>query len=441
MSRKIGDETKVKSKSRVGTFFFGTFIGFLMCIATLFGVGAFVYFKVSPNWINSTFKTNVNLGNDELNKKTLKDFVTSGINLVNNYETYTLNHLKQDFGIEIGDTLMKIDISDLKDVELSDLKQAVTDRISNISAHELDEAGLMDMESIDNILTEVQTYYFNNNELYEDQAHQTKVSFSYKIENNNIKVGGGTVPIAVDRADVQLKYLPISSALSTFMSSFGDRITIKELRDEYHVTLPSYFSKMENATINELTTELNKLYIADFLGYTVDDSDPDNLKVMNGTKQVTGIIGVFGVETLESVKNIQTKIKSKTIASLLDYKIEGGKVYDGNTELTGVMAIVAKSTIGSLQKTIEDLTVADVVENTTGALSLIPASTPIKNVSSAVTEKIKAVKIDELITKNVIAEPEGYQDVKDIKIGGTEFKNCTINQLLEGYIDYLQTIS
>ena len=60
-----------------GSFVFGSFFGFLLCIGALVGIGCFAYFKVSPAWINKTFNTNIDLGNEEINDKTLKDLVSA----------------------------------------------------------------------------------------------------------------------------------------------------------------------------------------------------------------------------------------------------------------------------------------------------------------------------------------------------------------------------
>ena len=127
MAKKEKDKTR---KSGAGKFFLGTFIGFILCLALLAGIGTFAYFKVSVKWINDTFKTEIDLGNEELNGKTIKEFINSAVNLSQNVDTYTLNNLKSDFGIDVGDKLMGIDISDLKDVAFNDLPDAMEDDIS-----------------------------------------------------------------------------------------------------------------------------------------------------------------------------------------------------------------------------------------------------------------------------------------------------------------------
>ena len=110
-----------KVKGRAGAFWGGTFIGFLLTLALLAGVGCLIYFKASAKSINKTFKTDINLGSDELNSKTLSDLVADISGIVKNKETYSINDLEKDFGITISDNLMGIKIDDLKSVGLTKL--------------------------------------------------------------------------------------------------------------------------------------------------------------------------------------------------------------------------------------------------------------------------------------------------------------------------------
>ena len=160
MSKKI-ENTEKKSKKHIGSFIGGSFFGILLTLIILAGTLCFAYFKVSPNWINKTFNTSIDLGSDEANNKTIKDFVNGAIQLSSNLDGYTLNDLKRDFGISVSDEVYGFDISDLKDVPLSNLGAKVEEKLNNITAYELDQIEGIDMEGLESILSKKNTYLYN----------------------------------------------------------------------------------------------------------------------------------------------------------------------------------------------------------------------------------------------------------------------------------------
>ena len=126
-----------KKKGRAGAFIGGTFFGFLLCLGAIVGLGCFTYFKVSSNWINKTFKVDINLGSEQMNDKTLSDLFADVNGIIKNKDTYTLNDLNNDFGIKISDEIVGIKITDLKDVPFDELSTAIQNKFGSISADEL----------------------------------------------------------------------------------------------------------------------------------------------------------------------------------------------------------------------------------------------------------------------------------------------------------------
>ncbi|MBO5954724.1 MAG: hypothetical protein J6Q13_02000, partial [Clostridia bacterium] len=111
MGKKDRREKKEKRKGHFGAFFGGGFLGFNLCLLLIAGLFCFAYFKVSVNWVNKTFKTEIDLGSEEINSKTISTLVNNAMSLVENKDTYKLKNLKNDFGIEIKDEMFGIDIS------------------------------------------------------------------------------------------------------------------------------------------------------------------------------------------------------------------------------------------------------------------------------------------------------------------------------------------
>ncbi len=405
----MSKKNKTKSSGSAGSFFFGSFIGFILCLGLLFGIGCFAYFKVSPAWLNKTFKTDIDLGNEEINNKTLKDLVTGTVGLVKNVDTYTLNDLKADFGIEVKDELFGLDITDLKTVGLSDLPDAVKDMFSNISAYELRET--LDLNDMSKILDKTNTYYFNSadNKLYEKYdgtTYSTPVDFEYEVNEAKTKITTkkhesnivmNAEHSVVNQVDIQLWYLPLTDALGGFTSNMGSQITLKDLETDYGVELPSFLDKVdkENTTINELEDAINDLYLADFLGYTINDSDPTNIIVKDGIEDVTGIMYELAIEKVGNLKNIEDKfgdltaedlegtIDLSSIDSIMNktqtFYVQGTKVYEDDSHTTEVS--FEYSVVGS-NVVVNDTNFAISVGKVNIKLSALPLATAISTFTS-----------------------------------------------------------
>ena len=230
MSKKYTIDGKPR-KSGVGKLFLGIFLGFIMCLGTLFGLGWFAYNNLSVQWINDTFNANVDLGSKDLNKKTIKDFVSSAISLSQNIDTYTLNDIKKDFGFSLGDELMGLNIEDLKDVPVKELGEAMQDKLSNISADELD--GVLNLDDMNLNLNKTNTYYVSGNTLYEDEYHNVAVNkdeINYEIydeaSKTYVKIKDEKREVKNGKADFELRFLPLTKALGDFMNTMGDKITV-----------------------------------------------------------------------------------------------------------------------------------------------------------------------------------------------------------------------
>ncbi len=402
-------EKKEKRKGRFGAFFGGGFIGFNLALGLIAGIFCFAYFKVSPNWINKTFKTEIDLGSDEINNKTLSQLVTNVVSLAQNADSYKLSNLKDDFGIEIKDEMFGIKIKDLKDVPLSDLAEAVENKFGTISADELRNVSGMNLEEeMGKILDEEIVYYYNSadEKLYkklDGSEYSEPVSFKYSLSSDKTKVivKEHEEPIVLGEVAIPVWYLPLTVGLGDFTSNMGDLITLSELESEYGVDLPGFFDNIDkqNTTVNELESAIKKLKVADFLGYT----------------------------------------------------IEGGVVKNKGVTVTGILAKIAKYEVEKLEQGINDLMLSDMFEGKemTGVLSLIDnpekvtltgetdASKGILSISDALSKVIEEKTIDDFIGAELVEKPTGYTDVT--KLNWIQVKDGSYKQvkdlLLQDVVD------
>ncbi len=411
MSKKEKGE---KKKGCFGAFFGGGFIGFNLCLALIAGLGAFVYFKVSPNWINRNFKTQIDLGSENVNNMTVKDFVSSALSLVQNLDTYKLGSLERDFGIKIENKMFGIDISDLKEVEISKLSEAVEKKFANISAGELKNISGMNIEdNMGTILDKNNTYYYNNYKLYrkyDNYSYSDEVDFEYTISSDETKVSikNKSYSIVSNKVKVVLWDLPLTAAFGDFMKSMGDNMTLSDLEKDFGVKLPSFMDNVDkaNTTVNKLEDAINGLYVADFLGYTIDKTDPDNIVVKDGANIVTGVLSKLSQNKIEDLEECINDLR------LTDLFAED--------EMTGVLTLIDNP---------EKVTLTGQTDPSKGLLSI----------SDALTKVIEEKNLGELVDAGLIIY-NGFDDMRlkwidlDLSLGGTNYvqvEKLTLDQLVE----------
>lgn len=281
MAKEIGEGRKRGSSA--GSFFGGTLFGFLLCILVLVGLGAFVYFKVSPKWVNDTFNTKIDLGSDELNRLTLNDAVSQVISLSQNMDTYTINNLETDFGINLGDKFKGIDISDIKNVPLANLGAEIQNKLTQISAAELEEELISFSGDIDQIMSSTYTYYFDDEDKklchdaeLNNAVEDSEFKYTYNQETNKIVIKGTEFDINSGKVEITLRYLPLMTALGGFSnltiadvmgfshdgSSYyydANGNTVKDAGEE----LSAILNVLGGTTIEQLPTRVNTLTLAD----------------------------------------------------------------------------------------------------------------------------------------------------------------------------------
>lgn len=461
MSKNIGTSEKKSRRSSAKSFFFGGFIGFLSCILLIVGVGLFSYYVISPKWINKTFKTNIDLGSEEANSKTLKDFIAGAVGIVKNADTYTLNDLKKDFGIGFKDEFFGIEIKDLKDVSLSNLGSAVQNKFSSISAQELRNVKNMDFENLSHILDKTTTYYFDDVEckLYgelKEGEFDKEATFDYSIsaDKSKVKIKSYEFAIVDKKVEIELWYLPLVTSINRFTINLGEQLTLGELEKEYGVDLPDFFDNIDRTTpINSLETEINLLNLSDFLGYKLNGEivyeDINENEQYDVGEEITGIMAKLAklkVQELENVKS--TIIDMSTVAEIMGYYKDEDVYYTDKActiPVTGVMRVAAGKKISELSTLVDDLYLSDVFDPSdfnSGSLSILKGkeNTKVVDMATTLSDVLNDLTVNELHTSGIISLTETQLNKLDNEIIPGSGKTLGEMKIMDIIISYINAV-
>lgn len=325
--------SKEKKSSGVGKVFLGIFLGFILTLGSIVGLGCLVYFKGSLKWLNK-IGINVDTGSNKLNEMTLSQIVNSGIKVIGNTNNMSLNDIANEFGYNFKNEIFGIDITDIKTAPVADLKTAIENKFNKISASELE--GVVDLTAIEGVLNSKKTFYVFGNNLYSDEAHQNPVDFDYTLNKteNTITIKNQTLTYSNSKVEIEKRYLPLTFVLKEISNStiaevlnykYVDGKYLKDNGNGEEVT--GILRLLAPKKVGEIGNFIDSLTLADAFG---DDADIS-----------TSVISLIPSNT--PIKDIptalQTAIQTKTLDELITSKVI---VLDD-----GVYTQKVKDTIGS----------------------------------------------------------------------------------------------
>ncbi|MBR1987862.1 MAG: hypothetical protein IKA36_02360, partial [Clostridia bacterium] len=442
MSSKIKVERK--GKGGTGKFFLGLFLGIILGLGAVFGVGFFAYKKLSVTFLRKKFGIDIDLGNDKLNDMVIEDWVSNAVDLMSDVDNLSLNDLEVKFGISLGNDVSGIDISDLKDVGLKKFEDAVKDKFNNISAKELEGAIEFD-EDVNKILNKNSTYYYNDtdNKLYEEAEYTTKADFDYTIDSGKVKIKHfeDLFTINAGKVELTLKYLPLTKALGRYTSNLGETITLGELESDFNVDLPSYFDNVDRSTkINELESAIDDLYVYELMGYKKSGTkyfdDKNNNNMVDAGEELGSMMTTVCEKKVSELDTVESSIKDMPIADVLGYTLYEGKYYTDSTkqtQVTGIKAKIAEFKVNELDSEIDKLTIADIMDYTvTGEGDAQVVTDKDGKVVTGVMKKLAPTTVENMgdikstIDSMAIAEVLDYK-----KSGDTYYKDDNDNSILD----------
>ncbi len=103
------------------TFTLGIYLGAILVLCGLTGIGFWAYNDLSISKIEELTGNDFNLDNETLNNYTLAQYINIVGKLASN-DTYSINDLENDLAIKFPDAIYDIDITKLKSVPISEIK-------------------------------------------------------------------------------------------------------------------------------------------------------------------------------------------------------------------------------------------------------------------------------------------------------------------------------
>lgn len=396
---RIQKTKKKKGFKPIGIFLFGMLFGLLFTIGAIAGVGFWAYNNLTLEKVEKITKSNIDIGNESLKDKSIRELVASVSGIVSNLDTYTIEQMEQDFDIVIvGDggfvanTMYGLDMTPLKKATKNTIKETFQDIIGTASMQTVVEnlGSGTDLGLFNTIMDTEVEYYFDtaSNKLYaklnEGIYSQEVDSKLYTVLEENTKIKIGTITYAINEGKItpQFRNVPIKQAFNEFESVTKSLQVYKVLG--YYEKSGSYYT--DEAYTNKVTGLMSTI-----AGKTINELDQnfiDNLKLYevldltksgeeyidNNGNKVNGIINTIAEKTVKELSDEDT-FNSIYIYQVMDYTLDGSvyKDKDGNA-VTGTMKAIAGFTVGELSTKIDTIKIADVLElddSATGVLKFI----------------------------------------------------------------------
>lgn len=389
-----------KGFAKIGTFFLGLFVGIVVCLGSLVGVGFWAYKNLTLNKIEKLTNSNIDVGNESIKKLTLED-VVANISKITQKDSYTIGEIEEDFGITIigkdgfvGEDFYGLDLTPLKNSTFDSLSKDVEDVIGNANINTFlsylkqeDE----DLGLFATILNSKITYYYNSStsKLCSDELMNTEVPFDYEIENGKVKLNSNKdvlYDIEDNKIKVEFRYIALDSAFSSF-DKVTDSLEIYEVLD-YHYNsndgkyyedssftkpLTGFMKILASKSIKDLSSSsfFDNLKLYEVFGYYYDETNYYNYyDGTNYTEQVT----LKGIEKALAQKSINDLTNDGAFNDVYIYDVlnlyeHNGKYYEDKnftTPATGVLNAIAGKTIGALSNdtTYNDIYIYEVMNYT-----------------------------------------------------------------------------
>ncbi len=387
---KDGEKVIVKKKGGCGTFLAGFFFAFIFMIALIGGGGAYVYFCVNLQQVESLIGVKLPIEGD-LNKKTVKDLIALGLDVKDSYVHLKIGEVETKLGVNLPTQIpgTEIDISylyadgttiqykgettNIKDIEVLDATHNMNDLLNgvvDVVSNHLTIGEVLDVAQLKQTITDLGYPAFINDIYTVNSSKKTLSELTINEAKNVLPefYGADNLTVAKLIEATGSKLVPEKDMYNTLRSLKVQKITTNDL-------LNNVIGEMLNDLIPDLkdfrftqTEEFNNTPLVSMVDYIQSVYVGDFLTFENAVEE----------DFFTNTKNQGFKTLKQTFVSVLDEEILNLKVNQ----------ILTASQIATTSLTLEqqEMTIPQLLESTHDNLFTLFGSTIVSEVGGYVEE-------------------------------------------------------
>ncbi len=181
-------------------------------------------------------------------------------------------------------------------------------------------------------------------------------------------------------------------------------------------------SVIADKTVSELDSSIGTITVAQIAGYTEGvGTDGQKIWLDKDGNEVDGILSSLAELTVDNMTNeseLSDKIKTIKVYSALGYTENNGKYFNGDKEVTGVMAVLADKTVGEIDSSIGTITIAQIAGYTdSGRIDSNGDKIWLdkdENEVSGILSKLADLMVDDLTNESVLSSRIQNIQVADV---------------------------
>ena len=354
-------------RAGVGKFVLGWVMGFIFTLLLIAGLGFWVYksgtIKIAEKLTGAEITNN-----KTVETKTIEDWIKIATKLTKTgTSAYTIAKFEDEFDVKlIDDSIYGISLDKIRNSPIKNIKSAFEDTVNTATFNNvlsiINTSGNLGL--LDTILEKEVVYYVQDNILYKNNefVDNNVVDFEYRIADGVLSFGENSATI-ITQGDKQIvkilfKHIPMNTALST---------------------------------ISDVTKNL-KIY--EVMNYT-REGDEGNYSYKNNGQPVSSIMASLAEHTVEELSN-SSAFDDLYVYDVLGYIKLDDEFYNDGVKVSGVLSVLAPSSIGGLSNTINNMTLGQALDiDKTSAHGVVKALYDTK--ITELSNKIEVLKIYEIL--------------------------------------------
>ncbi len=319
MTKDYLAEAKPKKKRHAGIFFLGWFLSIIFNLALFGGLGYWAYKNVTLNSVEKTFGFNIGALSGDIKNMPMEKLLGKVIEVANNYDTYTIEEIADNVGLDLGATFTVTTVDGQKKYEYKSID------VTSVIKGKLKEVG-------------------NNMQAVVDDISLRDIENGFGVTLPNYEFLNA------------LKDTPLKN-LSTATDGIFDNYTLNKLKTEFGVdfTSVSMLNNLLDTPFSELPNEFNNLLVSDVI-------------------DTTSATGVLKAIKDFKISELGTKIDTLKISDIFEA---------GDLSSNTILNALKDSTITNLSASINSLTVGEIYPGSTNRIIQAISSYTVTNLTSA----------------------------------------------------------